>query len=170
MRRLRCLLVFCLAILAALSLPVPMRAAPGMPLSAEEERRLAFVAVTRAQQGLYLSCANGRNFDGAPRYPSRFVLDIGDELLEYTEPLPEGLVKETRQYIARSAARLPQDWAQSLLPVGTRVRHVILGDGTITATDTDKGRYTIQFDELPTPRQLAAKVKLVPLKETEHRD
>ena len=139
---------------------------PGM----EEERRLAFVAVTRAQQGLYLSCANGRNFDGAPRYPSRFVLDIGDELLDYTEPLPEGLVKETRQYIARSAARLPQDWAQSLLPVGTRVRHVILGDGTITATDTDKGRYTIQFDELPTPRQLAAKVKLVPLKETEHRD
>lgn len=38
----------------------------------EEERRLAFVAMTRAQKGLYLSEAEGRNFDGSPRYPSRF--------------------------------------------------------------------------------------------------
>ena len=37
----------------------------------EEERRLAFVALTRAEKGLYLSEADGRNFDGTPRYPSR---------------------------------------------------------------------------------------------------
>ena len=42
----------------------------------EEERRLAFVAMTRAQKGLYLSEAEGRNFDGSPRYPSRFLLII----------------------------------------------------------------------------------------------
>ena len=42
----------------------------------EEERRLAFVAMTRAQKGLYLSEAEGRNFDGSPRYPSRFLMDI----------------------------------------------------------------------------------------------
>ena len=36
----------------------------------EEERRLAFVALTRAEKGLYLSSAEGRNFDGSPRYPS----------------------------------------------------------------------------------------------------
>lgn len=35
----------------------------------EEERRLAFVALTRAEKGLYLSEADGRNFDGTPRYP-----------------------------------------------------------------------------------------------------
>ncbi|MBQ2697600.1 MAG: UvrD-helicase domain-containing protein, partial [Clostridia bacterium] len=34
----------------------------------EEERRLAFVALTRAQQALYLSEADGRGFDGSPRY------------------------------------------------------------------------------------------------------
>lgn len=38
----------------------------------EEERRLAFVAVTRAKKGLFLSEAEGRNFDGSMRYPSRF--------------------------------------------------------------------------------------------------
>lgn len=41
MRRLRCLPVLCLAILAALVLPLPTLAAPGAPLSAEEERLLA---------------------------------------------------------------------------------------------------------------------------------
>ena len=42
----------------------------------EEERRLAFVAMTRAEKRLYLTEAEGRNFDGSPRYPSRFLLDI----------------------------------------------------------------------------------------------
>ena len=51
----------------------------------EEERRLAFVAMTRAQKGLYLSEAEGRNFDGSPRYPSRFLLDIEPALLDYTQ-------------------------------------------------------------------------------------
>ncbi|MGN0479009.1 MAG: ATP-dependent helicase, partial [Hominenteromicrobium sp.] len=51
----------------------------------EEERRLAFVAMTRAQTGLYLTEAEGRNLDGSPRYPSRFLLDIDPALLTYTE-------------------------------------------------------------------------------------
>ena len=48
-----------------------VRTLPGM----EEERRLAFVALTRAEKGLYLSEADGWNFDGSPRYPSRFLLE-----------------------------------------------------------------------------------------------
>ena len=56
----------------------------------EEERRLAFVAMTRAQKGLYLSEAEGRNFDGSPRYPSRFLLDIEPALLDYTQKPQEG--------------------------------------------------------------------------------
>ena len=65
---------------------------PGM----EEERRLAFVAVTRAEKALYLSEAEGRNLDGSPRYPSRFLLDIDPDLLEYTAPpmrLPRPLAR-----------------------------------------------------------------------------
>ena len=50
----------------------------------EEERRLAFVAMTRAEKRLYLSESEGRNLDGSPRYPSRFILDISPELLEQT--------------------------------------------------------------------------------------
>ena len=56
----------------------------------EEERRLAFVAVTRAQKKLFLSEAGGRNFDGSPRFPSRFLLDIDPDLLEFTQPPRKG--------------------------------------------------------------------------------
>ncbi|MCD7874060.1 MAG: UvrD-helicase domain-containing protein, partial [Acidaminococcaceae bacterium] len=65
----------------------------------EEERRLAFVAMTRAQKGLYLSEADGRNFDGSPRYPSRFLLDIDPSLLSYTQPPQEGLIREVKDYL-----------------------------------------------------------------------
>ena len=53
----------------------------------EEERRLAFVAVTRAEKGLFLTEAEGRNFDGSMRYPSRFLLDIDEKYLNHTEQL-----------------------------------------------------------------------------------
>ncbi|MBP6947310.1 MAG: UvrD-helicase domain-containing protein, partial [Phascolarctobacterium sp.] len=65
----------------------------------EEERRLAFVAMTRAQKGLYLSEAEGRNFDGSLRYPSRFLLDIEPALLDYTQKPQEGLIRETKDYL-----------------------------------------------------------------------
>ena len=65
----------------------------------EEERRLAFVALTRAEKGLYLSEADGRNFDGTPRYPSRFLLDIDRNLLAFTRPPEEGLIRAARDYI-----------------------------------------------------------------------
>ena len=68
---------------------------PGM----EEERRLAFVAMTRAERALFLSEAEGRNFDGSPRYPSRFLLDIDSPLLTYTQRPEDGLVKDARDYI-----------------------------------------------------------------------
>ena len=42
----------------------------------EEERRLAFVAVTRAQKLLYLTEAEGFSEHAGGRYPSRFIFDI----------------------------------------------------------------------------------------------
>ena len=74
----------------------------------EEERRLAFVALTRAEKGLYLSEADGRNFDGTPRYPSRFLLDIDRNLLAFTRPPEEGLIRAARDYIGRSQTYLPE--------------------------------------------------------------
>ncbi len=124
----------------------------------EEERRLAFVAMTRAQRRLYLSGAEGRNLDGSPRYPSRFVLDISPELIDFTPPPNEGLIREAREYIRSSEKYMPEDISASLLPVGARVRHAYLGDGVIV--DRDPEGYLIKFDALDTPRKISLKVKL----------
>ena len=129
-------------------------------LGMEEERRLAFVAMTRAQSRLYLSGAQGRTLDGSPRYPSRFVLDIDSGLLEYTENLPDGLIAEARDYIQYSEKYLPENLENTLLPVGVRVRHEYLGEGTILDVDVGKGAYLVQFDGIPTPRMISFRAKL----------
>jgi len=128
---------------------------PGM----EEERRLAFVAVTRAQKRLFLSEAEGRNLDGAPRFPSRFLLDIGPKKMEYTAPPKDRLIREAREYIAFSEARLPEQ-APQRLPAGRRVRHAVMGTGTIVAADEEKGAYIVEFDSLSTRRTISFRAKL----------
>lgn len=129
---------------------------PGM----EEERRLAFVAMTRAQKQLYLSEAEGRNLDGSPRYPSRFVLDIDQALLEYTAPPKDGLIKEAKDYIAFFDQWLKDTERPAAYAKGQRIRHMIFGKGTVIDTDPVKKAYIIQFDEMDTPRSISFKAKL----------
>lgn len=126
----------------------------------EEERRLAFVALTRAKKGLFLSEADGRNFDGSPHYPSRFLLDIDPHLLEFVQPPDAGLLEEAREAIEASLRLLPEDEASLSLPVGQRVRHFLFGEGTILGEDRDKGAHIIQFDAMETPRMISFRVKL----------
>ena len=126
----------------------------------EEERRLAFVGLTRAERGLYLSASGGRNFDGAPRYPSRFLLDIDPALLSCTGNFSEGLIREARAAIESSRQYLPESDAQITLPPGQRVRHLVFGLGTVLDVDTEKGAHVIQFDDLPTPRSISFRAKL----------
>ncbi len=129
---------------------------PGM----EEERRLAFVAVTRAERRLYLSECAGRSFDGAPKYPSRFLLDIGEEKLEFTAPPRADLIAEAKEYIAYSEKYLPERAEENTLGVGTRVRHAIMGEGTVEEVDTEKKAYLIRFDGFDTARAISFKAKL----------
>ena len=126
----------------------------------EEERRLAFVAVTRAEKELYLSEADGRNFDGSPRYPSRFLLDIDEKLLTFTRPPEEGMIRRARDYIGHSQAGLPEADGQTVFPAGQRVRHALFGPGTVLDTDMDRGAHVVQFDEMETPRKISFRAKL----------
>ena len=133
---------------------------PGM----EEERRLAFVAMTRAEKRLFLSEAEGRNLDGSPRYPSRFLLDIDPDLLEFTEAPREGLLREAKDYIAVTEQLLPEEDFVPF-PAGQRVRHAILGPGTVLEADTVKGAHLVKFDSMDTPRTISFKARLETLEE-----
>ena len=132
------------------------RTMPGM----EEERRLCFVAMTRAQKGLYLSEAEGRNLDGSPRYPSRFLLDIRDDLLTFTKTPREDLIRQAREYIGFSSRFLDDAAAAQGFAPGTRVRHAVFGAGTVLDIDPVQRSQLVQFDAMPTPRAISLRVKL----------
>lgn len=131
----------------------------------EEERRLAFVAMTRAEKALYLTEAEGRNFDGSLRYPSRFLFDIDPGLLTYTQKPKEDLLTKARDYIAFTARCLLEDSQRQVLEKGQRIRHTVFGTGTVLGADLSKGAYQIQFDQIETPRTIAFRAKLEKIEE-----
>ena len=133
-----------------------IRTLPGM----EEERRLAFVAMTRAEKALFLSEAEGRNLDGSPRYPSRFLLEIDPQLLELTHPPREGLIREAREAIAMADTRLNGEARVALFCPGDRVRHEILGTGTVLSVDEEREAYQLRFDGMNTERRISFRVRL----------
>ncbi len=126
----------------------------------EEERRLAFVAMTRAKKRLYITEAGGMNFEGIPRYPSRFILDIDPDYIEFTEKPDDSMMTAVRKYIDNDSRHLKGSEKVNLLEPGLRVQHAILGIGTILEVDVVDGCYLVQFDEMETPRQISFKVKL----------
>lgn len=124
----------------------------------EEERRMAYVACTRAERGLYISDAEGLNYDDSFRYPSRFIFNIDREAIDYVNELPQRLVDDTKRYIAANESRyMPLD---TELKPGDRVRHKVFGEGTITGIRGDIGCYVVKFDMVETERNLKIGVGL----------
>ncbi|MBQ7153552.1 MAG: UvrD-helicase domain-containing protein, partial [Clostridia bacterium] len=103
------------------------------PEAMDEERRLAYVAMTRARERLYLSDAEGIDNDNLVKYPSRFIFDAGEENLEYAAPLPAELLEKTRRYIEADERRLQA--ISDLLSPGCRVRHAVFGEGLVLAVN-----------------------------------
>jgi len=126
----------------------------------EEERRLAFVAFTRAEKGLFLTDAEGRNLDGSYRYPSRFILNVDKELLHYTHELEETLIAATKWAVRSQEQRLESSAAGPVFKPGDRIIHDIFGPGQVIEVDRDRTFYLIKFDKLDTARNISIKVKL----------
>ena len=126
----------------------------------EEERRLAFVAMTRAKKRLFLSEAGGQNFEGTPRFPSRFIFDIDQELLEFTEKPDENLIAAAERFYQADSRHLKVASKLDLFEKGQRVEHSVLGAGTVIDINTEEESYLILFDGKETPRQISMKIRL----------
>ena len=126
----------------------------------EEERRLAFVAVTRAEKGLYLSDSGGRNLDGSYRYPSRFLLDIDQTCLERRNEPEERFLRRAKEEIAWKEREMDVQRAPRF-PAGTRVEHPVFGYGTVTEVREDEGVYMVSFDSLETERSIRFRAALM---------
>ena len=108
----------------------------------EEERRLAYVAVTRARTRLYLSFAQTRMLHGQTRYniASRFLDEIPDGLLKWLTPrLGSGLSRETawepQVQTQTLTARTSQKEAAHGFRIGQSVQHAKFGQGVIVSAE-----------------------------------
>ena len=96
----------------------------------EEERRLAYVGITRARTKLILTCAESRRMHGTEMLarPSRFLAELPQSLLEEVRPR----AKITRPvYVPRDWGHKPLNEESPPVKLGQRVRHAHFGEGTI---------------------------------------
>ena len=126
----------------------------------EEERRLAYVAFTRAEKGLYITDAEGYNIDGGFRYPSRFIFNIEKKCLKYINELDPALVGEANAFISQSERELDFDKNNLPFKAGDRIVHRIMGAGTILDVLLDENVYLIKFDKLTAEKRINIKVPL----------
>jgi DNA helicase-2/ATP-dependent DNA helicase PcrA len=126
----------------------------------EEERRLCFVAFTRAEKGLYLSDAEGRKLDGSSHYPSRFIFTVARSLLTYTHELNPRLVSDAKLSVESNEKMLELHSRGPSFGPGDRIVHSIMGAGEILDIDRDSSAFIIKFDSLPTARKISMKARL----------
>ena len=150
------------------------------PEEVEEERRLCYVGITRAEKALTLTCARRRMIRGETQYNkmSRFLKEIPMELLstgavfekEKEEPAKQAAYMQARQAFRTKAFTAPKSARQFGASagdgpgygVGDRVRHMKFGEGTVTAI-VEGGRdyeVTVDFDGPGTKKMFATFARL----------
>ena len=116
----------------------------GDPNEIEEERRLAYVGLTRARERLYLSRASTRFMFGTPTYnaPSRFFSEIPEELMEARRAAIKPLVRSAPPVRSTGKRVISLD-----LAVGDRVSHQTFGIGRVlTLTgEGERAEATVDF-------------------------
>ncbi len=106
----------------------------------EEERRLAYVGITRAEQRLYLTRTVSRNWYGRPSFhtPSRFLSEIPSSLIEWKRSAKDVAAASTpasARMAARPGAAVAGNRAVPALSPGDRVNHDKFGLGTVVSAD-----------------------------------
>ncbi len=114
----------------------------------EEERRLCFVALTRAMRRLYLTESEGTSSAGngqSPRQkrPSRFIFEIGEQNYVRIGTIPKEL-SET------GTAEMNPPVQTGVREIGSTVEHPVFGKGTIKAADNERRIYSILFEKTNT--------------------
>lgn len=141
----------------------PHERAVADPTQLEEERRLAYVGITRARKRLFITRSEARTMWGAPTYnpASRFVEEIPADLVEWKNSGRVGTWSQVSRpswsdrretpdrsvesFIARATTAKPK--VIPVLNVGDKVLHTSFGLGTVRSVvgEGDKARAEIDF-------------------------
>ena len=113
----------------------------------EEERRLMYVAITRAEKGLFLTESEGYNaVTRSDKYPSRFLGEIADNLINVEGDLPLELLEGTKMLVCRLDDEINPKPVTSL-NTGDIVRHKVFGVGKVLNYNEEEDSYRIKFKE-----------------------
>ncbi len=144
----------------------------------EEERRLAYVAVTRAKKQLYVTSAGRRMIFGQTQHnvTSRFIREIGKEHYikqdNYTKnkDMHDNSVTEVQslslqQQIAMAKRQTAVKATNTTYEAGERVSHKIFGEGTVISATPASNDYMLEiaFDKVGTKKIMANFAKLTKL-------
>lgn len=111
----------------------------------EEERRLTYVAITRAEKAFYMTESEGFNFStGQNKYPSRFLFEISENFFVRKGELSQEIIDEAKEQLALDS--IVQSIEKKFV-VGDLVNHAIWNKGKIIELNEDKGEYQIEFLE-----------------------
>ncbi len=131
----------------------------------EEERRLTYVAITRAEKRFYMTEAEGFNYStGEQKYPSRFLFDIEENMYVQKGNIDILYLSQAKGTIAFEEARLAEE---DLFKIGEFVKHPAFGVGEITFINHLKQEYTINFIELSKIKPINFEYKLLEIIEDE---
>ena len=115
----------------------------------EEERRLAYVGLTRAEHRLYLTRAESRSSWGPPNYnpPSRFLEEIPPSVIEWRNKPVASTYTRRSTFTAPPARPTGKKSVSIELTVGERVSHDTFGLGTVVSLsgEGDRAEATIDF-------------------------
>ena len=116
----------------------------------EEERRLMYVAITRAEQALFLTESEGFNISTKTnKYPSRFLAEIKRDLVVTEGIISPELWKGTKSLthvLDEEFEDERADYNDSPFHLGDTVTHPVFGEGKIVGTNKDFTSFDVQFD------------------------
>lgn len=122
----------------------------------EEERRLCYVAITRAQEILYIMDSEGQSQQGIKKLPSRFLYEIGENNYLRIGKISDDLERESWGYIRRLNQQMIEELPAPENNEVQTVEHHIFGKGRVLSFDNKRKVYSVQFDGMSQPRSINA--------------
>lgn len=115
----------------------------------EEERRLAYVALTRAERALFMTESEGWNtVTNNFKFPSRFIGEIKKGLYVVDGIIPADIIDGAKRFISQSDEDM--EWAGNgdVLKIGSHIAHGVFGLGTIVYVDVKAFKYIVNFERV----------------------
>lgn len=114
----------------------------------EEERRLMYVAITRAEKALFLTESEGyMKSENTDKYPSRFLQEIQKEFLLIKGKIHDGLWLGTDRMKYDLEMEIPEMKADKAIKEGDYVIHKLFGVGVVTESDETRKNCSVDFPE-----------------------